>query len=298
MSDNLVTLYAQQYKGNLQLLLQQRGSRLRGTVTEAGDYFGNQSAPVDQIGSVEADPVTGRFQPIQGKDIPNDRRWVFPQDFDLPLFVDTFDKLRLVTDPTSTYSIAAANGMGRKIDDVIIGGIFGVNKTGTNGGTTVNFPAGQQVSASLGAAAATGLNVAKLKKAEEMLLQAEVDLDNDTLYMPISAKQNTDLLNEIQVINGDYTSLGASVTNGKVMRYGAFNFVHSERLPVNGSGYRRCPAYMKSGVHLAIWSDATRVDISQRKDLKGMPYQLYTWMTMDSTRLEEKRIVEIPCAES
>lgn len=298
MSDNLVTLYAQQYKGNLQLLLQQRGSRLRGSVTESGDYFGNQSAPVDQIGSVDADPVTGRFQPIQGKDIPNDRRWVFPQDFDLPLFIDTFDKLRLVTDPTSTYSIAAANGMGRRIDDVIIGGIFGVNKTGTNGGTTVNFPAGQQVSASLGAAAATGLNVAKLDKATEMLLAAEADLDNDMVFMPISAKQNTDLMNEIKVINGDYASLGATVRDGKIQRYGMYNFLHSERLPLNGAGQRRCPVYLKSGVHLAVWSDATRVDISQRNDLKGMPYQLYTWMTLDATRLEEKRIVEIPCLES
>ncbi len=298
MSDNLVTLYAQQYKGNLQLLLQQRGSRLRGSVTESGDYFGNQSAPVDQIGSVDADPVTGRFQPIQGKDLPNDRRWVFPQDFDLPLFVDTFDKLRLVTDPTSTYSIAAANGMGRRIDDVIIGGIFGANKTGVNGGTTVNFPAAQQISASLGAAAATGLNVAKLKKAIEILLAAEVDMDNDPMYMPISAKQNTDLLNEIQVINGDYKALGAVVTDGKIQSYSGINFLHSERLPLNGSGQRRCPLYVKSGVHLAIWSDATRVDISQRKDLKGMPYQLYTWMTMDATRIEEKRIVEIPCVES
>jgi hypothetical protein len=298
MSDNLITLYAQQFKGNLQLLLQQKGSRLRGSVTESGDYFGNQSAPVDQIGSVDADPVTGRFQPIQGKDLPNDRRWVFPQDFDLPLFVDTFDKLRLVTDPTSTYAMAATAGMGRRIDDVIIGGIFGVNKTGVNGSTTVNFPAGQQVSASLGAAAATGLNVAKLKKGIELLMQAEVDLDNDPLYMPISAKQNTDLLNEIQVINGDYSKLNATVTEGRIMNFMGINFLHSERLPANGSGYRRCPLYVKSGVHLAVWSDATRVDISQRKDLKGMPYQLYTYMTMDATRLEEKRIVEIPCAES
>jgi hypothetical protein len=279
-------------------LLQQRGSRLRGSVTESSDYVGNAAAPVDQIGTVEADPVTGRYQPIQGKDIPNDRRWVYPADFDLPLFVDTFDKLRLLEDPTSAYSIAATNGMGRKIDDVIIGGIFGTNKTGTNGGTSVPFPAAQQVSATLGAAAATGLNVAKLKKGIELLLAAEADLDNDPVYMPISAKQNTDLLNEIQVINGDYTALGAVVEKGKIMSYSGINFLHSERLPTNGSGYRRCPMYLKSGVHLAIWGGSTTADISQRKDLKGLPYQVYLWMTMDATRLEEKRIVEIPCLES
>lgn len=298
MSDNLVGLYAQTYKGNIQLLLQQRGSRLRGSVTEDSGYVGQQASPVDQIGSVEADAVTGRFQPIQGKDIPNDRRWVFPQDFDLPLFVDTFDKLRLLEDPTSTYSVAATNGMGRKIDDVIIGGIFGTSKTGQNGGTSVAFPAGQQISASLGASAATGLNVAKLKKGIEILLAAEVDIENDPLYMPITAKQNTDLLNEIQVINGDYKALGAVVNDGKIMSYSGINFLHSERLPTNGSGQRRIPLYAKSGLHLAIWGGSTIADISQRKDLKGMPYQVYLWMTMDATRLEEKKIVEIPCVES
>ncbi|WP_186126367.1 phage capsid protein [Burkholderia gladioli] len=298
MSDTLVNLYAQQFKGNLQLLLQQRGSRLRSSITESGDYFGNASAPIDQIGSVDMDPVTGRYQPIQGKDVPNDRRWVFPQDFDIPVFVDTFDKLRLVSDPTSTYVQAVMAGVGRKTDDIIIGGIFGANKTGVAGGTTVTFPAAQQVSASLGATGATGLNVAKLKKGLELLIAAEIDLDNDPVYMPISAKQNTDLMNEIQVINGDYQTLGASVEKGRLMSYMGINFIHSERLPVNGSGYRRCPLYVKSGVHLAIWADAMRVDISQRKDLKGMPWQIYTYMTMDATRVEEKRIVEIPCLES
>lgn len=298
MSDNLVGLYAQTYKGNIQLLLQQRGSRLRGSVTEDSGYVGNQAAPVDQIGSVEADPVTGRFQPIQGKDLPNDRRWVFPQDFDLPLFVDTFDKLRLLEDPTSSYSVAATNGMGRRIDDVIINGIFGTNKTGQNGATSVTFPAGQQISASLGASAATGLNVAKLKKGMELLLAAEADLDNDPVYLPITAKQNTDLMNEIQVINGDYSALGATVREGRLMNFMGINFLHSERLPTNGSGYRRCPLYLKSGLHLAIWGGSTTADISQRKDLKGMPYQIYLWMTMDATRLEEKKIVEIPCAEA
>jgi hypothetical protein len=298
MSDTLVNLYAQQFKGNLQLLLQQRGSRLRASVTEASDYFGNASAPVDQIGSVDADSVTGRYQPIQGKDVPNNRRWVFPQDFDLPVFVDTFDKLRLVSDPTSTYVQAVMAGMGRKVDDIIIGGIFGTNKTGVSGATSVAFPAGQQVSASLGAAAATGLNVAKLKKAMEMLIAAEVDLDNDPVYCPISAKQNTDLMNEIQVINGDYRALGATVQEGRIMNFMGINFLHSERLPLNGSSQRRVPLYVKSGVHLAVWADQTRVDISQRKDLKGMPWQIYTYMTMDSTRLEELRVVEIPCVES
>lgn len=297
MSDNLTGLYVQTYKGNVQLLLQQKGSRLRGSVTEGSGYVGEKASPVDQFGNVEALRVGGRFQPIQFSEVPNDRRWVFPQDYDLTMSVDTFDKLRLLEDPTSSYSTDGVYAMGRAIDDVLIAGIFGPNKTGQNSGTTVNFPSGQQISASLGATAATGLNVAKLKKGMEMLLAAEADLDNDPVYMPISAKQNTDLMNEIQVINGDYQALGASVQDGRLKTFMGINFLHSERLLLNGSGQRRCPMYLKSGVHLAIWSDATQADISQRKDMRGLPWQLYFKMTLDATRLEEKKVIEIPCVE-
>jgi len=298
MSANIQNLYVQQYKGNIQLLLQQRGSRLRGSVTESSDYVGEQAAPVDQIGAVEAQAVTGRYETIQAQDYPTDRRWVFPRDYDHAQFVDTFDKLRLLTDPTSFLAINAANGMGRRIDDTIINAFFGTAQTGKTGATAVTFPSSQQLSASVGASGATGLNVQKLKQGLEILMANEVDMDNDPIFCAITAKQNTNLLNELQVIDADFRALGADVQKGRIMSFMGINFLHSERLPLNGSNQRRIPLYAKSGMHLAIWGGATRADISQRKDLKGFPYQVYLWMTLDATRLEEKKIVEIPCAES
>ena len=102
MSINIPTHFAQQYATNIVLLLQQMGSKLRGTVME-GTYIGSQASPVDQVGQVEMQAVVSRFAPMGRVDATLDRRWVFPSDFDLPQMIDSFDKLRLITDPESVY---------------------------------------------------------------------------------------------------------------------------------------------------------------------------------------------------
>ena len=85
--------------------------------------------------------------------------------------------------------------------------------------------------------------------------------------------------------------------DGKITGFMGFNFIHSERLNTNGSSQRRCPAYAKSGMHLGIWENIS-TDVDQRKDIRGLPYQVYAYMTCGATRIEEEKIVEIPCAES
>jgi hypothetical protein len=71
---------------------------------------------------------------------------------------------------------------------------------------------------------------------------------------------------------------------------------NTELLGVDASSYRRVPAYAKSGVHLAMWNDIS-TDISVRKDLAGLPFQVYVFGTFGATRSEEAKVVEIKCAE-
>ena len=143
MSINLPSHYVVEYSRNINLLLQQKGSKLRDTVT-MGRHVGKQASPVDQIGAISAQLVTGRYDPMGRVDAPVDRRWGFPSDYDLPQLIDSFDKLRLLTDPASSYVTNAQNAMGRAMDDVIIAAMFADAKTGEAGGTTTSFPSGQQ----------------------------------------------------------------------------------------------------------------------------------------------------------
>jgi len=294
MSINIPNHYAQQYATTVELLLQQKGSKLRNAVT-TGSYIGEQASPVDQIGSVSMQEVVGRFEPMGRVDASMERRWVLPQDFDLPQLIDSFDKLRLLTDPESSYVQNAVFAAGRKMDDIIIDSFFGSSKTGKTGSGSTTFPAGQQIAVNFGASGNTGLTVAKLREARKKLKAAEVDMDSDMISVIVTAEQEDDLLAEAQVISLDYNEKPVLV-DGRLNQFLGMNFIHCERLDVDGSSYRRVPVFAKSGMHLGIWNDIT-TDISQRKDLKGLPFQSYVYMTAGATRIEELKTVEIKCAE-
>lgn len=288
MSANLPQFYVQQFASNVSMLLQQKGSRLSEAVTH-GSYTGNAAQVVDQVGAIEMQPVSGRFEPMGRVDAALDSRWVYPSDFDLPQMIDSFDKLRLLCDPSSTYVQNAVAAAGRQKDRLILAAAIGTAKTGLQGANAVVLPAGQKIANNFGAASTTGLTVAKMREAKRLLMQAEVDLDADPLFMPISATQHDNLLAEAQVISLDYNDKPVMV-EGKITRFLGINLIHTELVTA-----ATIPVWAKSGMHLGIWNDIT-TDISQRKDVKGLPWQAYVYMTAGATRIEEKKIVQIACA--
>jgi hypothetical protein len=123
----------------------------------------------------------------------------------------------------------------------------------------------------------------------------EVDLETDPLCCIITAEQHDSLLAEAQIISTDYNDKPVLV-DGKINRFLGIDFIHCERLGVDGNSYRRVPVFAKSGMYLGLWNDIS-TDVSQRKDLQGLPWQVYVYMTAGATRLEEEKIVEIKCDE-
>ena len=87
----LIPLYTTQFSTNLELLLQQQGSLLRGRCRE-GYHVGKMASPINQIGSLSLKAPAGRFAPLPRQDAAYDRRWVFPEEGELPQLVDTFDE--------------------------------------------------------------------------------------------------------------------------------------------------------------------------------------------------------------
>lgn len=293
MSVNIPTHFVQQFATNIQLLLQQKGSKLRSTVS-TGTHIGKQASPVDQVGAVEMQPVTGRFGAMGRVDAALDRRWVFPSDFDLPQLIDSYDKLRLLIDPTSSYVQNAVYAAGRQMDKLILAAINGTNQTGETGSTATVLPSAQKVAVNFGASANTGLTVAKLREAKRILMAADLDLDDpmNTLYCVVKAKQHDNLLAEAQVISTDFNDKPVLV-EGKIMRFLGINFIHSEL--VENSTNDLVPVYAKSGVYLGLWNDI-QTDIDRRKDIQSLPWQAYVYMTAGATRLEEEKVVQVSCA--
>lgn len=302
MTINAIDLGSQQYTTNVELLLQQKGSKLRQFVSE-GHYTGKAANVIDQFGAIEAVDVTGRFQPKGRVDAAVNKRWVYPRDKNIPQLIDSRDKLRLISDPKSVWAVNGANGLGRAIDDVIIEAFFGTAKTGVEGGTSTTFGTtltsngGQNVSVGVGGTT-SGLNVAKLREVRRMALANEIDLDSDPLYMAITSKQDANLLQEIQITSMDFNDRPV-LKDGKVISFLGIQFIHIERLTTGTSDSgtaRNCPVWCKSGMHLGIWNDI-KTTLAQRFDLDGNPWGLDTEMTIGATRTQEKKVFRVWCAE-
>lgn len=311
MSNFVTTAFVQQYSTNVAMLLQQQGSRLRDAVMNYS-FQGKAASMVEQFGSVTPVRNLGRHSDTPLISTPQDRRWVYPNDYDWADLIDNQDRLRMLIDPAGPYTQAGAMSMGRAIDDEILSGFFNSNNTGENGTSQTGLlsaynSASQVVGATVGASGNTGLNIAKLRAAKKILLQAEVDVDNDPLYMVITAKQHDDLLNEAQAISLEYNSQPVLV-NGKISAFMGFNFIHSERIPgganfntaINPSvtGYTTgttwlVPFWAKSGVGLGMWNDI-QTRVSERPD-KRHSWQVYVTGTFGATRTEEKRCGIITC---
>ena len=289
MSFQVTTAFVQQYSTNVQLLLQQRGSRLRDCVT-VGSYTGKAAKMVEQIGAVTAQAKTSRHADTPLISTPHDARWVHPTDYDWADMIDDQDKLRMLIDPTSPYAMNGAYALGRAMDSLIITAALGAALTGENGSTSTAFDtANQQI-----VVGAAGLTVAKLRTAKKKLMANEVDVENDPLYCAVTAVQLDNLLGTTEVTSSDYNTVKALVS-GSVDTFMGFKFIHTELLGLDGSSDRRCIAWAKSGMHLGIWNDIT-TKISERAD-KSYATQVYVKGTFGATRVEEGKVVEIICDE-
>lgn len=287
MSFEVTTAFVQQYTTNVQLLLQQRGSKLREFCT-MGSYTGKAAKAVEQIGAVTAQKKTSRHSDTPLISTPHDARWVFPEDYEWADMIDDQDKLRMLIDPTSPYALNGAYALGRSLDDAIITAALGTAKTGENGSTDTAFAtATQQV-----AVGGTGMTVAKLRQAKKILTANEVDIMNDPLYIAVTAQQIDDLLGSTEVTSADFNTVKALV-QGEVDSFMGFKFVNIERLGLDGSGDRRCFAWAKSGMHVGMWNDIN-TKITERAD-KSYATQVYVKGTFGATRTDEKKVVEIIC---
>jgi hypothetical protein len=296
MSENLVQLFTTQFSTAMELKLQQMGSKLRGKVRE-GFHVGKLASPINQVSAIQSQQPTGRFAPITRVDANFTRRWVFPQDREIPQLIDSFDQLRTPIDPKSEYLQNATMAVGRDWDDAIISATTGTAFTGTDNASLVSetfSTSSYQVGENFGGTN-VGLTVAKMNEARRILEHNQNDLDADRPTMVIGSKQHADLRNQLQVVSTEFNTKPVLV-DGKVQSFMGFDIVVSERLTVTSS-VRQCLAFVKSGLYLGIWKDVTnRVDL--RPDLSSIPYQLYTSHTYGSTRLQPGKVISIICLDS
>ena len=291
MSNQITTAFVQQYGSNVQMLSQQMGSRLREAVDV--ESITGKNAYFEQVGSVAAQVRTSRHASTPQIDTPHSRRRVSLADYEWADLIDDADKVRMLIDPTSSYAKAAAAAMGRSTDDIIITALGGTAYSGETGGTSVALPSTQKFATSN---QSDGLTVAKLLDAKKKLDLKDVD-PSIPRYIVCGATQISDLLNTTEVKSSDFNTVKA-LAQGQVDSFLGFKFIMSNRLNFDASNTddRLVFAFTKDAIKLAIGKDIT-ARISERDD-KSYSTQVYYCMSMGATRMEEEKVVQIPCHEA
>ena len=284
MANTISKAFVQQFQDNLIHLAQQKGSRLRSSVNE--ESVTGEKFHFERLGTVAAVAKTTRHTNTPVLDVPHSRRTLSMSDFHWADLIDNEDKVRMLVNPESHYAKSGANSMARAIDDLIIAAVTG-NATDGDGASIV-LPEDQKI-----AHGSTGLTLAKLIKAKEILDGNDIDPDEER-YMVLGSKQVSNLLNTTEVKSSDYNSIKALV-QGDIDTFMGFTFLRSERLNL-ASTQRKCFAYTKSAIGLGIGSDVkTKIDV--RPD-KSYAHQVYLSFVAGATRIQDECVVEVLCTEA
>lgn len=298
MSTNSIDVaLVQAYKANIEVQFQQKGSRLR-------PYVRNEMQDAkydfyDRIGPTTAVEVTSRHGDTPLIPSQYDRRRVGLRDFDWADLIDSFDKIRMLADPTSSYVQNAVFALGRAADDVIIQSAFGTAYAGDNGQTSVPFPSGQQIAVNYvesGTAVNSNLSIAKLRRIRYLFDKAEVTTEGEfDLFLVVDPAQIQSMLRYTEVTSSDYNSVKALV-QGDVDTFMGFKFIKSNRLGTDGSGYRQTIAWEKQGLLLATGMEV-KVDVGPRRD-KRNAIQVYACASFGASRMWEAKVIQCLCDET
>lgn len=310
MSLQITTAFVKQFGANVFHLSQQQGSRLRGTVRLETQVA--ESRFFDRIGKVTATKLTTRHSDTPRIDTPQSRRRVTLSDYVHADLVDNADKLRMLQDPTSDYSKTFFWALGRSIDDEIITAADGSAFGDKDGGTTVAHPNSQKL-ASVDSGAGSNLNVQALRRAKEKFSAADVD-PSMRMYIAHQSSQEEALLSENEITNSDFNTVKA-LAMGRINTFLGFNYVRLERLGTqsgaltfdettgevgtgsgDADGYRKVLAYTEQGILLSVAQDMQAK--IEELPTKNYSTQVFTRMSVGSTRMEEEQVVVIFSTEA
>lgn len=307
--------YVYQYSTYVTMALQQNGSKLAKAVMHQA-LKGKAAEVAEIIQETDAIPDLIFERDTPNVNIEHQRRWVMPRNWKWATLVDRIHSLETIVDPTKQYVQAGAAAMGRTQDDAILAGLFGPNFVGANiaqNNVTPNLMAynngSQVIAADVGASSATGMNVDKILAAQEKLLSSDVDMSKEACWMLLTARQGTELKQDIRFTSRDFVGSTVLDQNGLPASFAGFNFIITERIPggskfnsrdITGvTGYETgetylLPFFTTRGMLLGTWEDLY-AQISQRSD-KNYAWQAYLEGTWGATRLEEKRCGIIVCS--
>lgn len=276
MADTQNEIYAQAYSENIMQLAQQKYSKLLSSVYLKPNVRGKTFFQ-DQIGQWAMEIKGARNTQTPNNDPTLARRMGIMIDYHDNRLLDRGDELKSISDPRSAYTIAAAQSLGRQIDDNIVESIRGDSFSGETGSTTA--PTATTISAT-----ASSFTLTKILEVKKVLDDNDVEMEDR--YFVINPTVLSSLLDVTEIGSADYNSVKALV-RGEMNTFLGFTWITSTRVNSSDIGY----AYQKYGLCAALGAQPM-VRTDERKDL-SYSWQVYYELNMGAVRLEEDRVVRL-----
>jgi len=305
MASQIPTTYVTKYSSNMRMALNQQGSKLRGTCMEetgSGEMYQLQS--IVGNGTVKSRKTRGAT--VTYDDATFDRVWVDAPDqkFDADI-VDTLDKVRTGIELGGAFTMKHAGTIRRAWDSVFLGGhdgtggFYGNMRMGKTGSTVVPFANANIVGVDTGGTA-SGMNIAKVLAAREILAAGFVDMDQEW-YIGVTAKNITQLFNAVQVTSSEFKEsykVRLSSDGKSILGMAGFTFIEMElgntllpnyALTTDGSGYRKNPVWTRDGMCFVPWADQELVSTIDRLPQQFNAIQMLTTTMCNATRTDNAR---------
>jgi hypothetical protein len=301
-----VTFTAQtRFESNMRLELNQQKSLLFPTALRR-DVAGADKTKLDNlISNSKPRRKTGRGTVHDQDTTGFDGIWVAKDDpYYLATFQDTEDQLLTAVDLKGAETMNHAGTIARARDMAFLYGFYGDMITGKSGTTLNAFPAGNIVPATLQpdgtTGAATGMNVAKVRRARRILARNFVDM-SQTFYLVLTSVQVEELTQDAKAIDRDYADSVKPVwsADGKhLISIAGFMIIEMElsnplydtaaTLTFDAvNSYRQCPFYTADGMVAAMWEELfTRV---AEDDQRHFGFQVYSRTDLVCSRTDNNR---------
>ena len=287
MSSTYEQAYINRFSDDLRHLVEQTASKLRPAVkiemAKGENHFFNR------LGTFTASQRTARNEAVDLQDAPHSRRMATIKTYDAATTIDTIDEVKTAIDPTSAYAMKLARAHAKNLDDVIIEAALGSASTGKDGSGSQAFDTSNQQIAH----GSAGFTVAKFNQAMRILEGNEVDIDGGVdLVLLLGARGVEDLLGESNFVSFDFQET-KTLAGRKLPAFRGVNIIRTQRVTDKTSGTTFRGLMMTTDTIRVAMAKDLKVDISDRKDLKGHPKQIYTETSFGAVRMEEETIVDV-----
>lgn len=283
----------QAFNTNLHMLAQQTVSKLGDCVNV--ENVNTKSEFFDRVGGIRMVARTSRHQDTAFTPLTYSRRRVDISDYEVSDLIDGEDILKALVNPQSATIQKFIEAGNINKDRIIISALLNsaVATDSNFAVSNISLPNGQKI-----VNGASNLTTAKIKTATTILMNNDVDLATEEVYLACNANMYRKLLNSAEFINKDY-KLGAPTENTirTLNEFMGINIriVSKEVLPKTGN-IGSAVLFTKSSIRLAInnmFSTKVLEDATKGGSLRVIGKQ-----SLGAVRMEEERVVQIDCDET